>query len=80
MPIYANVADVELLISKKVVIELSDDKRVGQVDDAVVNLHLDNAEGEVNSALSAAGYAVPVALPIPAGAGLIKAASVWLGT
>jgi hypothetical protein len=80
MPIYGSVSDVETLISKKILIEMTDDRQIGQVDDAVCTLHLDNAEGEVNASLSEAGYTVPVALPIPAGAGLIKAATLWIAT
>jgi phage gp36-like protein len=78
MPVYATVTDLENLISKAIMVQLTDDSEIGQVNDAVSSLHLDNAEGEVNAALSAAGYTVPVALPIPAGAGIIKAATLWL--
>lgn len=80
MPVYATVAELENLISKAILIQLTDDQKINQVDDAVASLHLDNAEGEVNAALSAGGYTVPVALPIPSGAGIIKAATLWLAT
>lgn len=78
MPVYGTVADLENLISKEILVQLTDDDKISQVNDAVCNLHLDNAEGEVNAALSAGGYATPIALPIPAGAGIVKAASLWL--
>lgn len=78
MAIYATGAEVETLISKKIVIELSDDDENGNVDDSVVTLALDNAEGVVNSFLSAAGYLVPVTLPFPPGTEVVKAATLWL--
>ncbi len=79
-PIYATVDEVRLLVSKELLIEMTDDAGSGQVDDPVVDLALVNAEGEVNAALANAGYEVPVALPIPPGAEVIKTITLWLAT
>ena len=78
-PIYTSVADIELTVSKKSLIEMTDDNETGQVDDAVVNAALERAESVVNSYLLAAGYGVPVSTPLPAGSEVIKTASTWLG-
>ncbi len=78
MPTYTTTDEVQLLISKEILVELTDDTEVGQTVDAVVNLGIDLAEGEVNSALAEAGYSVPVALPIPAGAEIVKTVTIWL--
>lgn len=79
MPTYATPAELNTLVSSVRIAELSADEENGQALDSVINLHLDNAEGEVNAALSKGGYAVPVVLPLPAGAELVKAATLWLG-
>lgn len=79
-PIYATVDEVRQIVSKELLIEMTDDAGVGQVDDAVVELAIVNAEGEVNAALANAGYEVPVALPVPPGAEVIKAITLWVAT
>lgn len=78
-PTYATGAQLEILASKARIIQLSDDEKTGNVNDAVVNLHLENAEGEINTALSKGGYAVPVVTPLPAGAEFVQGATLWLG-
>lgn len=80
MPVYATVSDLEKLISKQILIQLTDDSRVGQVDDDVAIIHLENAEAEVNAALSAGGYTVPASVPLASGCGIVKAATLWLAT
>ena len=67
------------LISKERLAELSNDSDNNQIDKAVVDLHLNNAEGEINAALAKGGYAVPVATPLPAGSEIIKSMALWLG-
>ena len=79
-PIYATADELRLIVSKELLIEMTDDAGVGQVDDAVVDLALINAEGEVNAALANAGYEVPVALPAPPGTEVIKTITLWLAT
>ena len=78
MPTYATLLEVQSITSKEILIELTDDVKNGQVQDSVVNLAIDLAEGEVNAALSAAGYAVPVVVPLPAGTEIVKTATIWL--
>jgi phage gp36-like protein len=75
---YATVADISRLVSPNILIQLADDDNDQQYEDPVVEDALDRAEGLVNAALGAAGYAVPVALPIPKGAEVIKGATTWL--
>lgn len=79
-PIYATADELRQIVSKELLIEMTDDAGTGQVDDGVVSLALVNAEGEVNAALANAGYEVPVALPIPPGAEVIKTITLWLAT
>jgi phage gp36-like protein len=78
MTSYASVQDVIATISKKIAVQLTDDDEKGQVDEAPIELAIQRAQGLVDSALSAAGYAIPVAQPIPDGAGVLNAATTWL--
>lgn len=78
MPIYAKVADLERLVSPAVVVQLSDDKKNGQKDESVVDDAIERAEGLVHAALVSGGYKVPITLPIPQGAEVIKGATCWL--
>ena len=49
-------------------------------EELIENAPAEAAEGEVNAALANAGYEVPVALPIPPGAEVIKTITLWLAT
>ncbi len=80
MVTYATKAQLQNLISKKLLIQLTDDDENEAIDTAVCDLALDNAEAIVNSYLAEGGYTVPVALPIPAGALGIRPATLWLAT
>lgn len=75
---YATIRDVKTLVSPTILVALTDDDKNGQPDDYVIEAALERAEGLIDAALAAAGYAVPVAMPIPAGAGLLVGANTWL--
>lgn len=78
MPTYATQSDILKTISPEILGQLTDDEFDGQPNSDVIDELIDQAEGVVNAALSKAGYAVPVVTPIPAGAELVHAATVWL--
>ncbi len=80
MATYATKQQLTDLLSKKFLIQLSDDDENGVADDGPITLALDNAEAIVNSFLVEAGYLVPVALPFPAGAEALRPATLWLAT
>lgn len=75
---YASVQEVVTTLSKAIAVQLTDDAKNGEVNEDPIVLALERAQGLVDSALGAAGYAIPVALPIPDGAGVIKSATTWL--
>ena len=80
MVTYATAQQLEDLISKKFLIQLTDDDENETVNDGPLTLALDNAEAVVNSYLTEGGYTVPVALPLPAGAEALRPATLWLAT
>lgn len=77
-PTYASKTDQEETVGKKYIIQMSDDEGNGQSNTAICNQALSQAESIVNASLSKGGYVVPVALPIPQGAEIVVAATVWL--
>ncbi len=80
MPTYAAAIDIQKTVSPEILAQLTDDEEDGQKNDDVIDELIDQSEGIVNAALSEAGYAVPVAIPIPAGAEIVRSATIWLAT
>lgn len=78
MPLYCQVADIQRMISPEISRQLADDDSNGQIEDAIIEDCIDRAQGLVHAALVSGGYAVPVAIPIPAGAEVVKGATMWL--
>lgn len=60
---YAAQSDLERLVSPSLLITLTDDDNNRLVDTAIVSGILDDASGQVDAALRAADYTVPVASP-----------------
>ena len=75
---YCTNDDIILTISKEILIQLTDDQKDGSYDPDVCTNAISQASGVMDTALLEGGYAVPVAEPIPAGAGFIKGCCVWL--
>ena len=75
---YCTTDNIIKTISKAILIQLTDDQQDGSLDTAVVTNAVAQASGVIDTALLEGGYAVPVAEPIPAGAGFINGCCVWL--
>lgn len=78
MPSYTQPADIQRMISPEIAKQLADDDKNGQLEDTIIADAIDRAEGLIDAALTAGGYAAPVALPIPKAARIVVSATMWL--
>jgi phage gp36-like protein len=74
---YAQVDDIKKTVSLEILQQLTDDEKNGQINEAIIEAAITQAEGTVNTALSEAGVTVPLS-SVPAGAEFISTATIWL--